>query len=286
MRELYSRKPAPSIAPRRARALLALLAGLGLGGCAAVPEALPGSLVEGVGYRHRVVVQGAVDGASRVHVYLEGDGRPYATRQLPAGDPTPRRRLARELMSLDPAPAIYLARPCYEGLADAPGCGPALWTGARYGEAVVASLAAVLERLRVERAIEHCTLIGYSGGGVLAMLLAERVAAVDRVVTVAANLDLEAWAAAHDYSPLVGSLNPARRSALPPRVAQLHYAGGRDRNVPPALIEAALRGQIGARLVIVDEAAHARGWAAVWPVLLATQIVGAETPVNSITTRK
>lgn len=266
----------PSIALRHTRALLALLAVLcvpgALTGCAGVPAMLPTSFVEGVGYQHRVDVQGAVDGAPLVHVYLEGDGRPFATRHLPAGDPTPRRRLARELMALDPAPSIYLARPCYEGLADAPGCGPALWTDARYGEAVVASLAAALERLRGARRIGHYTLIGYSGGGVLAMLVAERVAMVERVVTVAANLDLAAWTAAHGYSPLVSSLDPARRPSLPPHIAQLHYAGGRDRNVPPAQIGSALARQPAARLVVVDEAAHARGWTRVWPLLLAAHV--------------
>ncbi|MGE3772290.1 MAG: alpha/beta hydrolase, partial [Gammaproteobacteria bacterium] len=132
-----------SIAPRRARALLVLLGALSvLTACAGVPPPVPDSLLEGAGFMHRSAVQGRLDAAERVHVYLEGDGRPFATRRLPAGDPTPRRRLARELMALDPTPSIYLARPCYEGLAKAPGCAPALWTEARYGEAVVASLAA------------------------------------------------------------------------------------------------------------------------------------------------
>ncbi|MGE3775340.1 MAG: alpha/beta hydrolase, partial [Gammaproteobacteria bacterium] len=99
--------------------------------------------------------------------------------------------------------------------------------------------------------------------------------AVDRVVTVAANLDLEAWAAMHGYSPLSASLDPARRPSLPPRVVQIHYAGGRDRNVPPALIEAALQAQIGARLVVVDDVAHARGWITVWPLLLAAPVADA-----------
>ncbi|HMM75617.1 MAG TPA: alpha/beta hydrolase [Gammaproteobacteria bacterium] len=265
----------PSIASRRARALLVLLgAPVFLAACAGAPPPLPGSLIEGAGFMHRIDVQGRLDGADRVHVYLEGDGRPFATRHLPAGDPTPRRRLARELMALDPAPSIYLARPCYEGLAQAPGCAPRLWTEARYGTEVVASLAAALARLRVTHRIGHYTLVGYSGGGVLAMLLAERIEAVDRVITVAANLDLEAWAAAHGYSPLTASLDPARRPPLPPRVAQVHYAGGRDRNVPPAQISAALRAQTGARLVIVDDAAHARGWITVWPLLLAAQVSG------------
>lgn len=264
-----------SIAPQAARVLFAALLAGGLVGCSPVPP-LPGAtLVAGAGYEHRVVLQGRVDEAPRVHVYLEGDGRPFATPRLPAGDPSPRRRLARELMALDPTPSIYLARPCYEGLAAAPACTPALWTAARYGEAVVASLAAALENLRTQHRIERYTLLGYSGGGVLAMLLAERVAAVDRVVTVASNLDLEAWAAQHGYTPLNASLNPARRPPLPRRITQIHYAGGLDRVVPPALIAAALQGQTGARLVVIDEATHGRGWITVWPLLLATHIAGA-----------
>lgn len=258
----------PSItSPALRFALLALCATLGA--CAGTgPAMTPGSSVTGTRFVHHVELQGAVRNASRVHVYLEGDGRPFATRHLPAGDPTPRRRLARELMARDPAPAIYLARPCYEGQAAAEACNASLWTDARYGETVVGSLAAALEHLQASHGFERVTLIGYSGGGVLAMLLAERLAMVDRVVTIAANLDLAAWTARHGYSPLRNSLDPAQGPALGSGVSQVHFVGGQDTNVPPSLVRRALARQAGARLVVVAEAGHARGWQALWPSLL------------------
>ena len=66
--------------------------------------------------------------SGRLHVYLEGDGVPWITRTLIALDPTPRNPLALRLMALDPAPALYLARPCYNGTAKAPGCNPLSFT--------------------------------------------------------------------------------------------------------------------------------------------------------------
>lgn len=245
-----------------------LVSVLALTGCVGAAHApLATSTVSGAGYLHHVEVQGTLAGAQRVHVYLEGDGRPYATRYLPATDPTPRRRLARALMALDPSPSLYLARPCYEGRALDRGCTSALWTDARYGEAVVASMAAALEALRAAHAFAHVTLVGYSGGGTLAMLLAARVPAVDSVVTIAANLDLTAWTARHGYAPLRRSLDPATRPALPTHIAQWHFVGADDSNVPPALVERALAHHPAARIGVVA-AGHARGWIAAWPGLL------------------
>lgn len=254
----------PSITPHR----WLLVSVLALTGCAGAAHApLLTSTVSGAGFLHHFEIKGTLAGAQRVHVYLEGDGRPYATRYLPATDPTPRRRLARELMALDPSPSLYLARPCYEGRAGDRGCASALWTDARYGEAVVASMAAALEALRAAHAVAHVTLVGYSGGGTLAMLLAPRVAAVDSVVTIAANLDLKAWAARHGYAPLHMSLDPATQAPLPAEIAQWHFVGADDTNVPPALVERALAHDPAATIVVVA-ADHAKGWTSAWPQLL------------------
>lgn len=247
-----------------------LLACACLAGCVAAPPAPPPALsVTGLGHLHRVALQGAVTAAPRVHVYLEGDGRPFVTRQQVAADPTPRRRYARELMALDTAPALYLARPCYEGAVTEAACTPVLWTDARYGERVVMSMASALTRLRDEHRIGRLTLIGYSGGGVLAMLLAERVPGVDRVLTVAANLNVAAWAEHHRYSPLTASLDPARRAPLPLGIAQWHFAGAADTVVPPALVRDEGARQRAARAEILPGIGHVEGWLAHWPTLLA-----------------
>jgi pimeloyl-ACP methyl ester carboxylesterase len=79
----------------------------------------------------------------------------------------------------------------------------------RYSATVVSSMAVALERLLAEREIDRLAWMGYSGGGVLAMLLAPRFPQTQAIVTVAANRDIDAWADHHGYLRLAGSLNPA-----------------------------------------------------------------------------
>jgi len=220
--------------------------------------------VAGAGFTH--AVYRARSAGNRLHVYLEGDGTPFADGIHASVDPTPRSPVALALMARDPEAALLLGRPCYHGhYADA-GCGPSLWTDARYSEVVVASMARALDAVRPSGA--RVILIGHSGGGALAMLLAERVAGVDAVVTVAGNLDVAAWVRRHDYEPLWGSLDPGARTPLPARIRQIHFAGGRDSEVPPELVAAAARRQPGARFVMRPDFDHACCWAREWPELL------------------
>jgi hypothetical protein len=237
--------------------------------------------IAGAGFAHAVYRNRAArDGApGDLHVYLEGDGTPWVNGRHVAVDPTPGSPVALELMAHDSAPSILLGRPCYHGHYADPGCRPLLWTSGRYSETVVASMAQALST--AARGGAQLTLIGHSGGGALAMLLAERVEAVDTVITVAANLDVAAWTAVHDYEPLSASLDPSARPALPLRIRQVHLAGGRDSEVPAELIVAAARRQPGARVVVRPEFDHACCWARDWRELI-TQ--AAPEPVASLIT--
>ncbi len=201
----------------------------------------------------------------RLHVYLEGDGTPWLGG-LPARDPTPRRPLALSLMAQDTTASVYLGRPCYYGLGDGPSCPDALWTSERYSETVLASMAAAMRRVVAAEGVAEVVWFGYSGGGTLAVLLASRVPQSVAVITVAANLDINAWADLHRDQRLVGSLNPARQPPLPDRVVQIHYAGGRDRLVPADIVRRGVTGE--GRLVVVPEFDHVCCWAANWPRIL------------------
>lgn len=204
----------------------------------------------------------------RLHIYLAGDGTPWRNRYTIAADPTPREPLALQLMARDPAPGLYLSRPCYHGHQHDPGCSPLLWTLARYGPEVVTSMAAALHTYLLDHPHAGLVFIGYSGGATLAMLLAPRFPQTRAVLTVAGNLDPDAWAARHGYSPLSGSLNPTRRPPLPVSIRQWHLAGGRDRIVPAALIKTAAAHQHCAQVIVFPDYDHHCCWLAHWPALL------------------
>jgi pimeloyl-ACP methyl ester carboxylesterase len=170
-----------------------------------------------------------------------------------------------ELMSLDAAPGVYLGRPCYHGVRSS-ACTPDMWTNKRYSEAVVASMSAALDGVSVE--YQSLVLLGHSGGGTVAMLLAERQPKVAMVVTVAANLDSDRWAALHKQQALSGSLNPATRPPLRSSIRQMHYAGAEDDNVPPQLVRDAAAQQSGAIFKVYPKQDHSCCWREVWPEVL------------------
>lgn len=226
------------------------------------------SSVAGAGFVHVVYRNQYWGDPGPLHVYLEGDGTPFINRYFVSADPTPRNPLVLQMMTLDDAPALYLGRPCYHGQAAAQSCSPLIWTAARYSQEVVASMAQALRTILDQSAYREIVLLGYSGGGTLAMLLAERLEQVKAVVTVAANLDVAGWAALHEYTPLHASLSPASRPPLPARIVQLHFAGGEDENVPLDLISAVAAGQRHAKVTVIDNFDHVCCWYATWPWIL------------------
>ena len=218
-------------------------------------------------FRHVVFVKRGHRPVEPFRVYLEGDGTPWITPHRIAADPTPRRPLMLELMRLDPGPALYLGRPCYFG--EMTGCRPELWTGGRYSPLVVSSMVAALGSIRADLGwAGPVTLAGHSGGGVLAMLMAPRLADTAAVVTLAANLDVGAWTRLHGYSPLSGSLDPAAAGPLPAGIRQLHLVGEKDRNVPPRITRAGLANQPGAEILSFPGYRHHCCWEEVWRSIL------------------
>ena len=258
--------------------LLAFSASCLLGACAG-SQARFESLRDSASLRQEVVsAQGfrllllerskPIEQGGHVHVYIEGDGRPWiAGGEVVAADPTPRKPMALELLVQDERAALYLGRPCYfVGNGDAV-CAPQWWTSQRYADRVVQAMAdALADWLRRQPAISSVSLIGYSGGGVLAMLLAERVPQVRRVVTIASPLDHERWTALHGYSPLAGSLNVAKLRHWRADVLRQAIFGAEDRNVPAAAMLHAL--PPGTEVLVLPGMAHACCGDHAWTSLL------------------
>ena len=258
-------------------AALAGMLSLLLGACAQMPRpedevaresGMRSEEVVGTHFRHRVYTRASVALGRSVHVYLEGDGTPWSTPFRVASDPSPHDPLALRMMSLDMARVVYVGRPCYHGMREDAGCSAELWTDGRYSERVVDSMQAAIGR--IVTLDDQVTLIGYSGGGVLAVLLAERMANVKAVVTLAANLDLAAWTGLHGYTPLRSSLDPATRAPLAASIRQLHVAGGVDAEVPAWITHRFATRQARAEVRILADADHRCCWIEAWRNIVAT----------------
>jgi hypothetical protein len=228
--------------------------------------------LQGAGFRHVAYVVGALERSDTLHVYVEHDGTPWFDLTHPAPDPTPRMPFALELMAEDSGPRLFLGRPCYfatveETQSDSI-CTPLLWTHQRYSPQVIASMVAALRRFLTLHPFRRVVLIGYSGGGTLAWLMAAQVPETAAIITVAANLDTDEWTRIHDYSPLAGSLNPALMPPLSPTISQFHYVGGRDRNVPPSVVQSFARRHPEARVIELADFDHECCWIKRWPIML------------------
>lgn len=190
-------------------------------------------------------------------VVIEGDGNAHDRKGRPSADPTPRDPLGFRIAQAWPqGPVAWLGRPC-QYVRD-PACTPSDWTTGRYSQSAVAASSLAIDDLKRRSGATRLRLVGWSGGGTMAALVAARRTDVAVLVTLAAPLDLAAWAEWHGASPLTESLDPAAVT-LPPEIVQLHVLGRFDQVAPPALGEASARRLGGVVLVWPEK--HTCCWA-------------------------
>jgi dienelactone hydrolase len=172
-------------------------------------------------------------------LYIEGDGFAWISTSQPSPDPTPRNPIGLKMALAHPKDnAAYLARPCQYVDTRATHCPQRYWTQQRFAPEVVAALGKAADELKARFHARRLTLVGYSGGGAIAALLAARRNDVDGLITVAGNLDHRAWTRHHGIAPLTGSLNPADMQEALAGIPQVHFVGSEDRVVPPGITEA------------------------------------------------
>lgn len=195
-------------------------------------------------------------------VAIEGDGAAWFNPRWPPADPTPEYSQAAALAEALPGSVAYLARPCQ--FEPVPPCRLEHWTTRRFAPELVAALDGALDRLKREAGATRLRLVGHSGGGVMAVLLAHRRQDVVAVVTLMAPLDLAEWVQQEGLTPLIGE-GPEQ---LPPlSIPQRHVAGGKDRIVPAAIVRRYV-GEKGGQYVEWRKADHA-----CWPVADAVRLI-------------
>lgn len=266
-----------------------LLASLLLAGCAGAPtrqlqqvaerQGMEESVVESERFSHRLFRNNKPLDRQTLNVYLEGDGLPWMFRYFVVSDPTPRWPLMLNLMALDESSSVYIGRPCYNGFARQPGCEPTLWTSARYSKTIVNSMAEIIIKEIDRSGAAYVNLFGHSGGGALALLLAEQFSQTRTVVTIAGNIDIDGWTRLHGYSPLEASLNPVLQPALDESIIQVHLLGGSDKNIPPSLALDWITRQSNTYGVVYEGYTHSCCWTREWRRLV-RQVGREEKPIQ------
>lgn len=213
------------------------------------------------------------DGASPVHVYIEGDGKAFLSRTRISPNPTPTSSLVRDLACLDPAMnVIYLARPCqYTAKKDNPGWDRNYWTTKRFAPEVVSEMNNALSFLKEDYGFSELHLFGYSGGAAIAVLIAAERKDVIKLITIAGNLDHDAVNRFNKVPLLSGSLNPVDHASMISHIPQFHFIGENDEIIPHAAIDhfsVASDPTAEIQVISVPGCTHHKGWQSQWPTLL------------------
>ncbi len=251
-----------------------------LGGCVGNPQQYADALAQPAGLRREEVSTDPFLLTAYVRItrtdqaltiYIEGDGRAWRSRFEASDNPTPQRALGLSLAAADrSANVVYLARPCqFTAPADNPRCERAYWTGKRFSPEVVAAMDAAVTAYASRTPGQRIHLVGYSGGGAIAALVAARRQDVATLRTVAGNLDHDAVNRWHQVSLMPDSLNPIDAVADVAKIPQIHFSGSEDSIVLPAIARN-FAAKVGgcASAVVVNGLSHDGDWAAVWPQLL------------------
>lgn len=212
-------------------------------------------------------------------VYIEGDGLAWISKTRPSLNPTPIDPYALRLAEVDNnrnVDRVYLARPCqYTGWDGKGACPMKYWTTHRYAPEVVDAYARLLRSLVLNRGWDGVELVGYSGGGTLALLLARSNRDVMSVRTVAGNVDIDAHSRFHGVDLMPNSINPAKYATELRAVPQLHFVGGQDKVVPMDVVESyhlQMGAQSCSRANLISGLSHEKGWIEHWPDLLHTPL--------------
>jgi hypothetical protein len=256
--------------------LLLVLSSLLLVSCAykTVPQTANGQSIESLGFNaipvHPVFkaylrVRPSHDAlrARTLTIYIEGDGASWLFKTIPPRNPTPDKSLVVAMAASDPNQyVLYLARPCqFIDFGIVKECDESLWTDGRFGDQVITLLnQGIDEVLRLMPPLK-LNLVGHSGGGTLATLIAAQRSDVNCLVTLASPLDLSAWTQALAIAPLLKSKNPAEQ------IRQTHYLGENDRIVTKESIGRYRNFPPQTEFITVSGFDHQKYWLEHWPIL-------------------
>ena len=200
--------------------------------------------------------------------YIEGDGSIVSGRSI-SDNPTPSNVMLLELATMDNRPnVVYVARPCqFTPMELNPQCTQDYWVDKRYAEEVVESINSVISTISKNQPI---SLVGFSGGGGIAVLVAARNNHVKDMITIAGNLDITNFSKYHEVYALKESLNPIDYAKQIRYISQLHISGGEDKIVPSYIADIYIKASASdcVKGKVFFGITHNKGWKDVWKDVL------------------
>lgn len=197
--------------------------------------------------------------------YIEGDGAAFNGKYRVSRNPTPRRQMLIKLAAMDDRPnVVYIGRPCqYTPMELNPKCTMQYWTDKRLSDDSVQSMNDVINSINNSHKF---SLIGFSGGGGIAVLIAARNYMTKDIITIGGNLDIVAFTTYHNVTPMIGSLNPIDYAQQVKHIPQLHISGGKDTIIPPFIADKFVQKASSScvKQQIFEDISHNHGWEKVW----------------------
>ena len=200
------------------------------------------------------------DKSKQLVVYIEGDGMAWISRDQLSNNPTPIRPVALELASLDKdANILYIARPCqYLWPKSMSNCSSDYWNDKRGSEEVISAINQVISIIKAREGFLSIKLIGYSGGGGIAAIITDRRDDVEKLITIAGNLNYDLFTKIHKLMPMSGSIDPINIAKQIASIPQIHYVGGAHKIVSEQIARS-----FSDKVVVVKGVTHA-SWAETW----------------------
>lgn len=209
------------------------------------------------------------DANQPINVYIDGGIGGF----VPAGPPgitsKPDENLTLRLAMLDPSDnVVFISRPCQFGISD-PACLDSAWENGRMAKLIYASIRRALDHVLAVVPHTRLNLVGYSGGGAIAALLAADRRDVVSLRTLAGNLDPDGNGQLHGVEPqndFIDSMQIAPRIAFLP---QEHFVGDMDVFIPEKIAKNFLKtmgSSLCAKITTVQGATHRSGWENAWKI--------------------
>lgn len=164
---------------------------------------------------------------NNLNIYIEGDGLSWVSKNKISENPTPINPISLKLMLKDNNDCkIYFGRPFQ--FINSNESDNKYWTNYRFNQIIIDSYNELINNIKLQYSINKINIIGYSGGGSISTIIASERNDINKLITIAGNLDIDKWVEINNISKLDGSINPINRLNKLNNIKQIHFIGLND----------------------------------------------------------